>query len=54
MRRGVSVRIGYNDGEEVLAFSSGLMDESTWLITLTNTRIIFLDKGMIYGLNKPL
>lgn len=40
------------DGEQVLAFTSGLMDSNTWLITLTNRRIIFLDKGMIYGLKQ--
>jgi len=40
------------DGEQVLTFASGLMDGSTWLITLTNKRIIFLDKGMFYGLKQ--
>jgi hypothetical protein len=40
------------DGEQVLAFTSGLMDANTWLIALTDRRIIFLDKGMIYGLKK--
>lgn len=40
------------DGEQVLAFTSGLMDGNTWLITLTDKRIIFLDKGMIYGLKQ--
>ncbi|MCL2831439.1 MAG: PH domain-containing protein [Betaproteobacteria bacterium] len=40
------------DGEQVLAFTSGLMDGNTWLLTLTDRRIIFLDKGMIYGLNQ--
>ncbi|MDH4458188.1 MAG: PH domain-containing protein [Nevskia sp.] len=40
------------DGEQVLAFTSGLMDADTWLITLTDRRIIFLDKGMIYGLKQ--
>jgi len=40
------------DGEQVLAFSSGLMDGNTWLITLTDKRIIFLDKGLIYGLKQ--
>lgn len=40
------------DGEQVLAFTSGLMDGNTWLITLTDIRIIFLDKGMIYGLKQ--
>ena len=40
------------DGEQILAFTSGLMDSNTWLITLTDRRIIFLDKGMIYGLKQ--
>ena len=41
-----------SDGEQVLAFTSGLMGANTWLITLTDRRIIFLDKGMIYGLKQ--
>jgi len=40
------------DGEQVLAFTSGMMDGNTWLITLTDRRVIFLDKGMIYGLKQ--
>lgn len=40
------------DGEQILAFTSGLMDGNTWLVTLTDHRIIFLDKGMIYGLKQ--
>ena len=40
------------ENEQVLAFSSGLMDGNTWLITLTNERVIFLDKGMLYGLKQ--
>ena len=40
------------DGEEILAFSSGLMDNNTWLITLTSKRVLFLDKGLIYGLEQ--
>ena len=43
-----------SDGEQVLAFSSGLMNGNTWLITLTDKRIIFLDKGMIYGLKQTM
>jgi hypothetical protein len=39
-------------GERVIAFCSGLMDASTWLITLTDRRIIFLDKGLLYGLKQ--
>jgi len=42
------------DGEQILAFSSGLMDNNTWLITLTDKRIIFLDKGLIYGLKQTI
>lgn len=40
------------DGEQVLAFTSGIMDGNTWLITLTDHRVIFLDKGMLYGLKQ--
>ena len=42
------------DGEQVLAFTSGLMDGNTWLITLTDKRIIFLDKGMVFGLKQTV
>ena len=38
------------ENEPVLAYTSGFMDGNTWLITLTDRRIIFLDKGLIYGL----
>ena len=37
------------DGEQVLRFSSGSMDGNTWLIALTDRRIIFLDRGMLFG-----
>ena len=37
------------EGEQVIAFTSGLMDGNSWLITLTDKRIIFLDKGMFFG-----
>lgn len=42
------------DQEQVLGFTSGLMNGNTWLITLTDRRIIFLDKGMIYGLKQSI
>lgn len=42
------------DTEQVIAFSSGLMDSHSWLIVLTDRRIIFLDKGMIYGLKQEV
>lgn len=40
------------EGEQVLAFTSGLMDGNTWLIALTDHRVLFLDKGLIYGLKQ--
>lgn len=40
------------ESEQVLAFSSGFMNNNTWLITLTDRRILFLDKGLIYGLTQ--
>lgn len=39
-------------GEDVLGFASGHMDGNTWLIALTNRRVLFLDKGMLYGLRQ--
>lgn len=39
-----------DEQEQVLAFSSGLHKGNTWLIVLTDERILFLDKGLIYGL----
>lgn len=38
--------------EQVLSFSSGLMDGNTWLIVLTDQRVLFLDKGMLFGLKQ--
>lgn len=47
-------------GEQILAFTSGRLNVdgdksmSTCLITLTDKRIILLDKGMIYGLKQDI
>lgn len=41
-----------NQGEQPLAVASGMMNSNTWLITLTNQRVIFLDKGMIFGVKQ--
>lgn len=41
-----------NDNEHPLAIASGMMDGNTWLITLTNQRVIFLDKGMLFGVKQ--
>lgn len=38
--------------EQILSFSSGLMDGNTWLIVLTDRRVLFVDKGMIFGLKQ--
>lgn len=38
--------------EQVLSFSSGIMDGNTWLIVLTDSRVLFVDKGMIFGLKQ--
>ncbi|EOC1425206.1 PH domain-containing protein [Cronobacter dublinensis] len=41
-----------NQDETPLAVASGMMDGNTWLITLTNKRVIFLDKGMLFGVKQ--
>ncbi|WP_213992813.1 PH domain-containing protein [Sodalis sp. dw_96] len=38
--------------ETPLAVASGLMGSNTWLITLTDRRVLFLDKGMVFGLKQ--
>lgn len=38
--------------EKIIYLTSGLMNNNTWLITCTNKRVIFLDKGMIFGLKQ--
>lgn len=40
------------DGEQVLSFVSGLYQNSTWLVALTDTRLLFLNKGMVFGLKQ--
>lgn len=41
-----------SSSEEPLAIASGIMNGNTWLITLTNERVIFLDKGLLYGVKQ--
>ncbi|EOV9069132.1 PH domain-containing protein [Morganella morganii] len=41
-----------SDGETPISVVSGAMDGNTWLITLTNKRVIFLDKGMMFGVKQ--
>jgi hypothetical protein len=41
-----------DDGESVLAITSGIVDTSTWLAVCTQRRVIFLNRGMVYGLRQ--
>ncbi|TSB48175.1 PH domain-containing protein [Alkalicoccobacillus porphyridii] len=39
--------------DEIVNYAtSGFLGSSTWLVVSTNKRVIFLDKGMIYGLKQ--
>jgi len=40
------------DDEIINYATSGLLDNNTWLIVVTNKRVIFLDKGMVFGLKQ--
>jgi len=37
------------DNETLLYLTSGVFDGNTWLVVLTNNRVIFLNAGLIYG-----
>ena len=39
-------------GESIKALTSGVMDGNTWLVICTDRRVLFLDKGLIYGLKQ--
>ena len=41
-----------NDDEIITYATSGVYDVHTWLVVSTNKRIIFLDKGMLFGVNQ--
>lgn len=38
--------------EKIRCLTSGMMDGNTWLVVCTSKRVIFLDKGMFYGLKQ--
>lgn len=40
------------EDEQIEYLTSGIVDNKRWLITCTNKRIIFLDKGLVYGLKQ--
>ena len=41
-----------NRGETIRAVTSGVYQGNTWLVTVTDQRILFLDKGMFYGVTQ--
>ena len=41
-----------NDDEIITYATSRVYDGHTWLVVSTNKRIIFLDKGMLFGVNQ--
>jgi hypothetical protein len=38
--------------ESIKAITSGLMDATTWLAVCTNRRLLFINRGMFYGLRQ--
>jgi hypothetical protein len=41
-----------SEGERILALTSGLMENRTWLAVCTDRRVLFLDRGMFFGLRQ--
>jgi hypothetical protein len=41
-----------HSGEQIKALTSGRYQGNTWLITVTDQRLLFLDKGLLYGLKQ--
>jgi hypothetical protein len=39
-----------NDGEKILGHTRGFFEGSTWLICVTDRRLLFVDKGMVSGM----
>lgn len=40
------------DNEHILALTSGYMNNRTWLAVCTNRRVLFLNRGMFFGLDQ--
>lgn len=40
------------DDEHILALTSGFMKNTTWLAVCTDRRVIFLDRGILFGLKQ--
>lgn len=41
-----------NEGERILALTSGYVNSSTWLAVCTTQRVLFLHRGMFFGLHQ--
>ena len=41
-----------NDNEQIIALTSGVMAKRTWLAVCTTRRVLFLDRGMFFGLRQ--
>jgi hypothetical protein len=39
-------------GENILAMTSGFLEGCVWLVTVTDKRVLLLDKGLFYGLKQ--
>lgn len=40
------------ENERILAITSGFMQKTTWLCVCTDARVLFLDRGMFWGLRQ--
>ncbi len=54
-RLGVGKELKYlheviNEGENILGHTRGFYDGNTWLICVTDRRLLFVDKGMLVGM----
>jgi len=38
--------------EKILAMTTGFLEGRAWLVTVTDTRVLLLDKGILYGLRQ--
>ena len=41
-----------NDNEQIIALTSGVMNKRTWLAVCTTRRVLFIDRGMFFGLRQ--
>lgn len=41
-----------SEGEDIKGLTSGMLEGDTWLAVCTNKRLLFVNRGMIYGLRQ--